>query len=264
MKAIVKALINLVFLLSAIIVNMLGARGSLSGLTQKQISDKYLTMITSDPMTYRIWFLIYGLILISLIVMLLQVNRGESLHFLQRFTLPFRLNCLFCIGWMFAFSYERLWISVALIYGLLATAVILLLRIQKMIGKEYVLHSISFGLYSGWVFIQTISNVATALNASGWDGFGLPYHTWSLFMMFFGIVLVLMFDTRIKNAAFPLATSWYYYGLYRYLRSDEGYGGGYKLNEYFSSIGVAAMLVFAVVLFIANNYRIYPKPHSKA
>lgn len=66
------AWVNLFFLIITLIVNAMGALGYINGLSQKEISDKYLTLITPSPSTFSIWSVIYTLLIISLIVMIVK------------------------------------------------------------------------------------------------------------------------------------------------------------------------------------------------
>ena len=67
-----KAWINVLILIITLIINTMGAIGLINGLTQKQISDMYVTLITPSPATFSIWGVIYSLLLFSLILMIVK------------------------------------------------------------------------------------------------------------------------------------------------------------------------------------------------
>lgn len=50
-----KAWINGLFLAVTLIINTLGALGLINGLSQKEISDMFVTLITPSPSTFSIW-----------------------------------------------------------------------------------------------------------------------------------------------------------------------------------------------------------------
>ena len=54
MNRVKKAWVNLIFLAVTLVINTLGAKGLINGLTQKQISDMYITLITPSPATFSI------------------------------------------------------------------------------------------------------------------------------------------------------------------------------------------------------------------
>ena len=69
-----KAWINGIFFIITLAVNGLGGAGLINGTSQKEISDMYLTLITPSPSTFSIWSIIFGLLLISVIVMIVKSN----------------------------------------------------------------------------------------------------------------------------------------------------------------------------------------------
>ena len=72
MKTKHKAWLNLLLYLLTIGVNTMGAFGVINGLSQKEVSDAYPTLITPSPSTFSIWGVIYVLLLISLIFMIVK------------------------------------------------------------------------------------------------------------------------------------------------------------------------------------------------
>ncbi|HOD02080.1 MAG TPA: tryptophan-rich sensory protein, partial [Clostridiales bacterium] len=62
-----KAWISGILFAITLTINTLGALGVINGLTQKQVSDMYPTLITPSPFTFTIWSVIYSLLTISII-----------------------------------------------------------------------------------------------------------------------------------------------------------------------------------------------------
>ena len=58
-----KAWSNAILLAVTLVINTLGAIGFINGLSQKQISDMYVTLITPSPSTFSIWGVIYSLLI---------------------------------------------------------------------------------------------------------------------------------------------------------------------------------------------------------
>ena len=84
-----KAWINALFLIVTLVINTLGAVGLINGLTQKQISNRYLTLITPSPFTFSIWSVIYILLLISVIVMIVRKNDSYYQNAIDKISLLF-------------------------------------------------------------------------------------------------------------------------------------------------------------------------------
>ena len=64
--------LNAVLMAVTLAVNALGAFGFINDTSQSDVSDRYFTLITPSSSTFSIWSLIYGLLVISLIVMFMK------------------------------------------------------------------------------------------------------------------------------------------------------------------------------------------------
>ena len=73
-----KAWINVLFLAVTLVINTFGALGLINGLSQKEISDMFVTLITPSPATFRIWSVIYSLLIVSMTVMCLLASYLEK------------------------------------------------------------------------------------------------------------------------------------------------------------------------------------------
>ncbi len=71
-----KAWINLVLLAVTLAVNTLGALGVINGLSQKEVSDRFPTLITPSPSTFSIWGVIYGLVILGTVALAAPQVRG--------------------------------------------------------------------------------------------------------------------------------------------------------------------------------------------
>ena len=100
MNIVKKSWINLMFLVVTLAINLLGAVGLINGLTQKQISDMYVTLITPSPTTFSIWSIIYSLLIISVIVMIVKRNEPYYQKAIEEITLLFRISCILNIAWI--------------------------------------------------------------------------------------------------------------------------------------------------------------------
>ena len=199
-----KAWINALFLIVTLVINTLGAVGLINGLTQKQISNRYLTLITPSPFTFSIWSVIYILLLISVIVMIVRKNDSYYQNAIDKISLLFKISCVINIAWIVAFSFVLVELSSIFILGFVVTLVLICSKLLEVSeGKQWLL-PLSFGIYSGWLFIATVVNIAAALTKLEWDGFGLSKETWGIIMLIIAIVLIIVVLMRIRNAAFPL------------------------------------------------------------
>lgn len=251
--------INLIFLVITLIINTMGALGLINGLSQKEVSDMFPTLITPAPFAFSIWGVIYLLVIISLIVMIVKKDNLYYQRAIDNISVLFRISCLFNSLWIISFSYVQIGLSVLFIFGLVISLTSIckkLLKIQT--GKQFLL-PFTFGLYAGWVFIATVVNISVLLVKLNWNGFGIADETWAGIVLIIAVMLVIWVILKIKNAIFPLPIAWAYFGIYMSLISPQGYNGEYELLEKAAIIGMVILIIIAVIQLIKNHFSLIPK-----
>lgn len=254
-----KAWVNLVFLIVTLAINTLGAIGLINGYSQKQISDMYVTLITPGPSTFSIWGVIYSLLLISMIVMIVKKNDAYYQKATDELSTLFRVSCLLNIAWIIAFSFVLVEISSLFILAFVVTLALLGIKLLKIReGKRWLL-PLSFGLYSGWLFIATVVNFAAALVKLQWNGFGISPEGWGIIMLSVAILLLIAVLLKLRNAVFPLPVAWAYFGIYQFLLSDAGFGGQYTRLPIVAISGMAVLVIVAIIQLVRNGFSLLPK-----
>jgi translocator protein len=254
-----KAWINGVFLVITLIINSMGAFGLINGLSQKEISDRYITLITPAPSTFSIWSVIYLLLLLSMIVMIMKKDDLYYQRAIDDISNLFRISCILNVVWIIAFSYVQIELSVLFIFAFLITLALIgkkLLAIQK--GKHFLL-PLCFGIYTGWLLIATVVNIAAALVKIKWDGFGIASDTWAIIILVIALGLTFVVLMSNRNAAFPLPIAWAYFGIYQFLTAPEGFKGEYGLLQIVAIIGAFVLLGMAVIQLLRNHFALLPE-----
>lgn len=257
-----RALLNVVFLLASLGVNSLGALGYINGWSQKAVSDRYLSLITPAPMTFSIWGLIYGLVLISLITFLVKANQPYYQAAAERISNLFIATCLLNMAWIVSFSMLWLELSVGLILAYVIVLSLICRRLYLIHQAKRWLLPLTFGLYTGWLVIATVANVTVALIKNNWSGWGVSSESWALIMLIVAVALVGLLLIRLKNAALALPVAWAYWGIYQFLVSPQGWQGRYPMLETTALIGLAGLLVFATLRFWCNRLAVLPRPEE--
>ena len=254
-----KAWINGLFLVITLLVNTLGALGLINGLSQKQISDMYVTLITPSPSTFSIWSVIYSLLIISIIVMIVKKSDPYYQRAIDEITGLFRISCILNIAWIVAFSFVQIELSTRFIFGFVITLSFICLKLRKIqVGKRFLL-PLTFALYTGWLFTATVVNIAAALVKLKWNGFGTGNETWAIIILVIAVILVFLVLQRIRNAAFPLPIAWAYLGIYQFLNAPEGFKGEFGLLQTTSLIGMALLIGMAAILLYQNHFALLPE-----
>lgn len=253
-----KAKINGIFLLVTLVTNAMGAFGWISGLTQKDISDMYVTLITPAPATFSIWSVIYSLLIISIIVMIVKKDDLYYKSAVGEVSTLFRISCVLNIAWIVSFSFIWLGVSTILIFALVITLSLISQKLYKIQQKNRLLLPLTFGLYTGWLFIATVVNVAAWLVKLEWGGFGLPYEVWAGIILIVAVFLTLTVLLQTRNSVFPLPIAWAYFGIYNFLVSPEGFQGRHGFLQIIALIGLVALVGIAAMQLYRNHYEILP------
>ena len=258
-----KAWINGLFFVVTLAVNTLGAIGVINGLSQKQISDMYVTLITPSPATFSIWSVIYTLLLISVIVMIARKNDTYYDNAVDQITNLFRISCVLNIAWIVSFSYLLVELSLLFILGFVITLALICQKLLKIQDKKHWLLPLTFGLYTGWLVIATVVNTAAALVKLKWNGFGLANDVWGIIILLIAVFLVIFVLTKNRNAAFALPVAWAYFGIYQFLKAPEGFKGEFGLLQTVALAGMAVLIVVAAIQLYRNRFSLLPVSNYK-
>lgn len=254
-----KAWINGLFLIVTLVINALGAMGLINGLTQKQISDMYVTLITPSPGTFSIWSVIYSLLIISMIVMIVKKNDPYYQKAIDQISYLFRISCIMNIAWIVLFSFVLVEMSTLFIFAFLVTLTLIGIKLREIHeGKRWLL-PLTFGLYAGWLFIATVVNIAAALVKINWNGFGLSQEMWGCIILIVAIAILIAVLFKIRNAVFSIPIAWAYFGIYNFLKSPAGFNGEFASLQLVSIVGMVVLIIVALVQFYRNHFSILPK-----
>lgn len=263
MSQVKKAWVNIIMLVTTLAINAAGAFGLINGLSQKDISDKYQTLITPAPMTFSIWSVIYVLIITSLIVLLVKHDKEYYEKGIDRISVLFWLSSLFNILWIVSFSYLQLALSVIFIFLLLITLTLISQKLTPIHNQRKILLPLTFGLYSGWVFIATVINIAALLVKNNWNGFSIADSTWAIIILGVSVVLTAIVLLKLRNAAFPLSIAWGFWGIYQFLKDANGFQGQYPEIEWTALIGIILLIALSGLTFYKNHYSLLPTPENR-
>ncbi len=242
-KTTIFAVLNLAVYFLTLGVNSLGSSDFFNGMSQKDISDKYMTLISPAPFTFSIWGVIYSLLLITLIYLFIKRKDAKVSKLVLLISPLFIASSFFNMAWIFAFSFERLGISTLLILGMLFSLLIIVERIYKhRFEFPSTLAGLSFTFYGSWVFIATMVNISLLLVQLEWNGFGISDSIWTMIVLGLAIAFVLFYLARFKNAAFPLPIAWAFFGIY------SSYASG-SLNPAMST-AIQGVLITGIVIFV--------------
>jgi len=213
------SILNLIGFLGTVIVNGLANALPINNKTTGELSDQYPNLFVPSGLTFSIWGVIYILLAIFVIYGLVVAIRkdSEKSSFTENIGVVFFISCLANIGWIFAWHYEILPLSLVSMLILLGCLITIYLKLR--IGKsdsttteKYLVH-LPFSIYLGWITIATIANVTALLVDINWNTFGLGEPFWAVAVIIVGIAITLSVLITRKDIFYCLVVDWALLGI---------------------------------------------------
>lgn len=213
------SILNLLGFLGTVAVNALANVLPINNITTGALSDLYPNLFVPAGLTFAIWGLIYVLLGIFVIYPLIPSVRRDpqKVDFVQKIGPLFFISCLANIGWIFAWHYQILPLS--LIFMLILLGCLLFIYLRLNVGKSettraerYFAH-LPFSVYLGWITIATIANVTALLVNINWNTWGLSEQFWAVAVIIVGIAIALSMLFTRKDIYYSLVVAWALLGI---------------------------------------------------
>lgn len=207
---------NVLAFVSTVLVNGLaGSTTILGGKNTAQISDSNPTLITPAGYVFSIWGVIY--ILLGIFVVYQALPGERTREFQKRIGWLFVLSSIANIVWLFLWQFEYLGLSVVLMFLLLATLILVHLRLgigkSTVTMREKLAVHVPFSVYLGWITVASIANVAATLVSVNWDGFGINPETWAILVIIVALLITILVIITRKDIAYALVIIWALLGI---------------------------------------------------
>ncbi|MEQ9103442.1 MAG: hypothetical protein RIE53_01955 [Rhodothermales bacterium] len=195
-------------------VNALANILPIGGNTTGAVSDAYASMFTPAGFTFAIWSIIYlGLLLLVVVQALPRFRHDERL---RRMDGAFMLNGVLNAAWIVAWHHEYLWLSMAIMLGLLATLVVMYDAVRKGAEPDW-LFTMSFrvpvSLYLAWICVATVANISILQSAAGWNNAVFSEPTWTLLKLAVVAAVAGSVFFRFRDAVFVAVVAWAAFGI---------------------------------------------------
>ncbi len=211
----VLAISNALFLVLTLFVNSLSAILPLNGKTPGQLSDQYPNLFVPAGLTFSIWGIIYLLLLAFVVYQFISLLKKDSV--VEKIGPWFILSCLANSGWIFAWHYELMGLSIAAMLLLLASLIVIYAKVG-ITGKDAsllrkVFTFIPFSVYLGWISVATIANITAGFVKWGWNGWGLIPEVWFVIVIAVALLLGLIYLFKNSDIFYALVLDWALYGI---------------------------------------------------
>ncbi len=185
----------------------------INGVSTAQVSDTYPNLFAPAGVTFAIWGIIYLLLgFYSLYQLFTDQKTSKVLLPINTF---FIITSIVNSIWIFAWHHYIIWLTVILILIMLFS----LIRIADLINtlplsrKERRITKSSFGIYFGWITIATIANITTLLVSIQWNRLGISDSTWTIVVLFTGVIIASLRTVKDSNIAYWVVPVWAYLGI---------------------------------------------------
>lgn len=236
---------NIIAFVFMVVLNYLSNTGAINGETMGSVSAEYENLFTPAGYAFSIWSLIY-LGLAGFITYQSVSTRGRQIA--AKIGWWFVITCLLNMSWIFAWLNHLTALSVLVMSLLLISLLIIVFKTRMELDDKPVSEIVfvwwPFSLYSGWITVALIANIAAYLTDISWDGFGISEVLWTLIMIAVTTVINLVITWTRNMREFALVGVWGLVAVGIANRGDE------NLNFY-------TALVAAAILFVSSGIHGY-------
>lgn len=193
----------------------------INGYNTGQISAFYPNYFVPAGFTFSIWGIIYLFLLnysISYTYFTIKQRQfPEIKKYLDAITPYYWVTCILNAGWILAWHYLQVGISVLIMLIFLVSLIQIFVIMQKQVLTIKPLYQFliktPFSVYLGWISVATIANITALLVHLKWNGFGIDPIYWTLTLISIAILLSVYFIIQFKNIAYPLVVVWALWGI---------------------------------------------------
>lgn len=230
-----------------IYVNYLANSLPLNGMTTGELSGLYPNYFVPAGITFSIWGIIYLLLLLYVIGSWRSDPRDKGKVDIARYVW-FMISGIGNAGWIFAWHYQRIWLSMALMLLLLYS----LIRLYLATRTSHWQLRVPVSVYLSWITVATIANATALLVTLDWKGGVIGEPAWAIVMMTVAVVLNIIIRLRFSDLVFPLVAIWALLGIYlKFSGSDLPSSGLMQ--------GAAMILIVVLAVAVAGPLVRQPK-----
>lgn len=246
------AIANWASVLLVIAVNYISQALRLNNTTIGEISGKYDNLFTPASYAFAIWGLIFlGLLAYGIFQLRNAFSGNTYSEFILKTGYWFVIANVLNSFWVLAFVYDLTGLSVLVMLGILFSLIKIILN-TNMERWDAPLSTIIFiwwpiCLYSGWISVALIANIAAYLTKLDWNGGYLSNVSWTIIMIIIAALLNLIMVLKRNMREFALVGIWALFAIYRRHRDD------YENIAHTAIIACAILLVTVMVHGFQNR-----------
>jgi len=254
------AFLNLIGFLATVAVNALATLLPINGKGTGELSDQYPNLFVPSGLTFSIWGLIYillGIFAVYQIVIAAKSVPGQRGLF-EKINIWFFISSLLNIGWILAWHYEIVWLSLIIMVLLFISLLIIYLRLN--IGKsdapktERFFAHIPFSVYIGWITIATIANVTALFVDSGLKVLAPGEQFWAVLVIAVGTIIGVAIMFSRNDIYYNLVVVWALVGILLKRLADTASS---DMAVTIASIAGISILGLCIIIQLARKRGLY-------
>lgn len=217
-KRLTWAVLNTAALVVALVCNGLANALPLNGMGTGQLSDLYPNLFVPMGLTFSIWGLIYLWLLAFVAYGFAVVGAERERNPLSLIGPWFVVNCLANAGWIFAWHWLQVELSLLIMGVILTSLIAMYLRLgvgaQAAPGADRWLVHAPVSLYLGWITVATIANVTTVAVDLGVPPFGTVQAALTVGVLATAVLIAARMLQARRDVVFALVVAWALFGIY--------------------------------------------------
>jgi hypothetical protein len=202
----------LIAIVGAILINTLSNLFPLKGSNVGEMANTLFTGVHIIPANYA--FAIWGLIYLGLLALgFYQLRPAERYNVkLQQNGWLLVMASIAQICWIYLFQARLFTLSTVAMLAILLPLMAMYQRLgipnPDSTRQERWLLEYPISLYTGWIAVATVVNVALNLYSLDWNNWGISGVTWTIIMMVICAVIALVVALRRQDIVLPLVFVW--------------------------------------------------------
>ncbi|MGN6249033.1 MAG: hypothetical protein ACTHNG_11795 [Ginsengibacter sp.] len=240
---------NIIALIITLVINYLSNTGIFNGNTMATVSARYQNYFTPAGYAFAIWGLIYLGLLAYVIYQAASLFKKTT----DDWPVPqigwwFVVSCAANSLWVFAWLYDYIGLSVVIMIVLLFSLIKIIwntrMELDDLLFKKIAFVWWPFCLYSGWITVALIADIAAWLTKIQWNGFGISGSGWAIIMIIIAGIINLTVTWTRNMREYALVAVWA-------LIAIAVANNGNAISVVYTAI------IVAVILFISSGVHAY-------
>jgi len=259
-KARIWAILNLIGAALMLTANSLANALPINNYNTGQVSDFYPNLFAPAGITFSIWGLIY-LLVIGFVIhgLVAAFKSNEQTHSKIAAIGPwFFISCMANAGWIFAWHYLYISLSVVIMLLILGSLIVIYLRIHADPFPRSFPEKLSlrwpFSIYLAWITIATVANITAFLVDLGWTRLGLSEDFWMSTMIGIAVLISALFVLRMRDSAYAWVIVWALTGI---VIKQNSLGNNHLTGYYMAIAGIVIVAVLGGMMAFKKT-----KPHQ--